>query len=752
MDKSLSAEKKYLASVIEKIDAMEQEFAETSSDIKGQIAEMRRRMWDDQMHGDYNAHDLFELTQITMTEQAEVNRYYDFMKRLKSLEKMRTSPYFARLDFIEEGSKEEESIYIGYLSLIDGADVLVCDWRADISSMYYDSPLGKTSYKTQYGDINVDLTLRRQFKIKKSKFEFMFDSDIAIDDSVLQEELGKTADLKLKTIITTIQKEQNAIIRDLSGDLLLIQGVAGSGKTSIALHRLAYLLYKHRNSLTSENITIFSPNGVFSSYIADVLPELGEDRVVQTDFYDFFDSLIFPESAEDKLKKQKEKEMEINEEDEDDIGASEKYKVDYVPTQNDMFYRNLTEQNESVRSSPERFASVKLKGSDAFSSFLEKYLDDHISNAAFHDLKFIGEVILTEKKLRKFFYEDFKGYNSEIRKNKILGRILDYIENEDGFKEKKLAEFVAKFRKQATAAAQQFSEDEINEEKLRFWGANISRLTEEITAMFSVDATDLYFNALKEYASEEYEKTVATYKTGHLNFEDMLCIVYIKLLTGNIPQQYKMHQVVVDEAQDYPPIIYKILAKLCYGARFTILGDVNQALTPHLGSIAEIENYIPAKNCRKFNLKKSYRSTVQINNFINQFKKDPIDAEYLDRHGDEPEFVKTDDVASSIADKITSLRKDGLFSNAVICKNEEHAREIYSMLKTKGIEAKYINTNSVIVPGKTYVLPVYLTKGLEFDGVIIPDKNEFSESSEEKQLLYVACSRALHKLTIYENN
>ncbi|MBQ2720320.1 MAG: hypothetical protein IJF23_02175, partial [Clostridia bacterium] len=511
MDKSLSSEKKYLASVITKIDNMEQEFENTSADIKNQIAEMRRRMWDDQMHGDYNAHDLFELTQITMTESAEVNRYYDFKKRLKMLEKMRTSPYFARLDFIEEGSKEEESIYIGYLSLIDGADVLVCDWRADISSMYYDSPLGKTFYKTQYGDINVDLTLRRQFKIKNSKLEFMFDSDIAIDDSVLQEELGKTADLKLKTIITTIQKEQNAIIRDLSGDLLLVQGVAGSGKTSIALHRLAYLLYKHRNSLNSGNIIIFSPNGVFSSYIADVLPELGEDKVVQTDFYDFFDRLLFPETAEDKLKKQKEAELEG--EDDDENGASERYKVDYVPTQDDMFFRNLTEQNEAVRKYPDRFASIKLKGSEEFSSFLEKYLEDHISNASFHDVKFIGEVVLSEKKLRKAFYEDFKGYSSEIRKNKILGKTLDFIENEVGFKERKLAEFVSKFRKQAANAAQQFSEDEINEEKLRFWAANIARLTEEINGMFSVDATELYFNALKEYSPEEYEKTVATRKT-----------------------------------------------------------------------------------------------------------------------------------------------------------------------------------------------------------------------------------------------
>lgn len=748
MEKSLASEKRYLASVVDKIDRMQTEFEQTSVDIKNQIAEMRRRMWDDQKHGEYNSHDLFELTQITMTENAEVNRYYDFQKRLKMLKKMRTSPYFARLDFTEDGSKEEESIYIGYISLIDGSDVLVCDWRADISSMYYDSPLGKTSYKTQYGNINVDLKLRRQFKIKDSKLEFMFDSDIAIDDSVLQEELGKTADLKLKTIITTIQKEQNEIIRDLSGDLLLVQGVAGSGKTSIALHRLAYLLYKHRNSLNSGNIIIFSPNGVFSSYIADVLPELGEDKVVQTDFYDFFDRLLFPETAEDKLKKQIEDKE--NEDDDDDFGASELYKTDYVPTRDDLFYRNLTEQNEAVRKSDSRFYSIKMKGSNDFSTFLEQYLEKSISEASFHDITFLGETILSESDLRKAFFEDFKIYNCEVRKNKILGKTLDGIENDNGFKERKLAEFVSKFKKQAALAAQQFSDDEINDEKLRFWSANITRLTDEINGMFSVNAMQIYLNALKEYSQDEYRKTIELYNTGHLNFEDMLCIVYVSILSGKIPQQFKINQIVVDEAQDYPPIVYKILARLCHGAKFTILGDVNQALMPHIESIAEIKNYIPAKNVRMFDLKKSYRSTVEINNFINRFKKAPIEAEYLDRHGEEPQIVKVRDIASAMSEEITKLKSNGFFSNAVICRDEEHATEIYKMLTDRGIDAKYITNNSVIIPGQTYVLPIYLTKGLEFDGVIIPDKNEFANSSEEKQLLYVACSRALHRLTVFE--
>lgn len=748
MDKSLSFEKKYLAAVIGKIDGMELQFEGTSENIREQITEMRRRIWDDQKHGEFNAHDLFELTQITMTENAEVNRYYDFRRRLQLLEKMRFSPYFARLDFIEDGSGEEESIYIGYLSLIDGSEVLVCDWRADISSMYYDSPLGKTYYTTQYGDINVDLTLRRQFKIKNSKLEFMFDSDIVINDSVLQEELGKTADLKLKTIITTIQKEQNAIIRDLSGDLLLVQGVAGSGKTSIALHRLAYLLYKHRNSLSSDNIVIFSPNGVFSSYIADVLPELGEEKVLQTDFYDFFDTLLYPETEEDKIKSKTESEEE---DDEDDLtGASEKYIVDRIPTEDDLFFRNLTEQNEAISRSGERFESVKLKGSDAFSDFLEKYLDETIAKTAFHDIVFIGDTVMTEEDLRRAFFEDFKGYSSEVRKNKMLGRLLDHIENDDGFKEEKLADFGAKFKKQATEAAQQYTDDEINDEKTRFWNTNITRLTEEINSMFTVDPMNIYLGALREYSPKEYEKTLKVRKTGHLYFEDMLCIIYLSLLAGKIPQQYKISQVVVDEAQDYPPIIYKILARLCRGAKFTVLGDINQAISKHIGSIAEISKYIPSRNTRIFELKKSYRSTVEINNFINRFKETAVDAEYLDRHGKEPETIKTDDCISAIGAKISEFKAEKYSSNAIICANEERAKEIYEKLKDNGVELKYVKSDSAIIPGKTHVLPVYLAKGLEFDGVIIPDKNEFAKSPQEKQLLYVACSRALHRLTIFE--
>jgi len=748
MDKSLEAEKKYLSSVTDKIDSLEEELGVTTKSIKEEIAEIRERMWDDQKHGEPTTEELFDLTQLTMTEQTEVSRFYDFKKRLVMLEKMRSSPYFARLDFIEDGEDDEESIYIGYISLIDGSDVLVCDWRADISSMYYDSPLGKTSYTTQYGEINVDLTLRRQFKIRNAQLKYMFDSDIAIEDDVLQEELGKTADLKLKTIITTIQKEQNAIIRDLSGELLLVQGVAGSGKTSIALHRLAYLLYKHRNSLKSDNIVIFSPNGVFSSYIADVLPELGEDRVVQTDFYDFFDNLLNPPKKE-------EPKQEKNDEDNpdnigNDIGASISYMVDKIPTVDDDFYRNITEQNEAMRRDRTRFDSVKIKGSVEFSDFLEKYYIEYVGKASFHDVKFLDIIAVTEEELQKLFFVDYSEFSVETRKNKILGKIIDHLENDGGIKDGKLSEFVKKFKAQAADSAQRYTDDEINEEKLRWWGRAIEKVTNEINQMFPSDVLEIYLNALQKYAPEEYEKTTALYMKGHLNFEDMLCVVFLSIIAGKIPPQYKINQIVVDEAQDYPPIIYKILYRLCKNTKFTILGDVNQALTPHLDSIHDIAEYIPVKSIREFNLKKSYRSTVEINNFINSLRTQKIDAEYLDRHGKEPEIIKSDNTVEAVKNAVEKLQNEGFRSNAVICTNDDEAKKIAAELKKLGVTVEYIKPDSLINPGKTCVIPIYLTKGLEFDGVIIPDKNAYKNDANEKQILYVACSRALHRLILIE--
>ena len=709
--KEFLKEKRYLNKVLKRIKQLTKEYEESSAELGRYIREERSRMWEDFKRAELSAEQMIDLTQITMTEETDVNRFYDFQRRIENMKKMVVSPYFARLDFREEGFDEDETIYIGYLSLLDGSDVLICDWRADICSMYYDSPLGKTFYTSQDGRFNVDLLLRRQFKIVNSKMEYMFDSDIAIEDSILKEELGKTADLKLKTIITTIQKEQNAIIRDISADLLLVQGVAGSGKTSVALHRLAYLLYKYRKSVTSENIVIFSPNEVFSSYISEVLPNLGEKKVLETDFHSFLKPFLYEKQYED-----------------------------------------IVEQNESLMNDPQRLNSMKMKGSEDFAKFLKVYFNKHSGQLDFKDISLAGRVVMTAEELKYEFTELYKNYTTEVRLGKITSKLLEHVENDDNIKLTILAGFEREFKLKALQTANEYTKEELDQEKKQFWLEATRQLEMELRERLSVNAYKMYLAALKEFNAEEYKKTAADYESGKMLFEDMLCIAYIKLLSGQIPVQNKLSYVVVDEAQDYPPILFHVLALLCKNAKFTILGDINQAMTPHLASVKDIEHIFDGtvKTKKVFDLKKSYRSTVEINKFLNRFKQTDGEVEYLDRHGAEPQVKTSENLTEDIAKEIEALKADGFDSNAVICRDMAHAEILYEELKPLIPTLIKVDKDTTVRGGQNVIIPIYLTKGLEFDGVIIPDINMFEGHPDEKGMQYVACSRALHRLTVFE--
>lgn len=710
-NKEFLKEKRYLNKVLKRIKQLTKEYEESSAELGRYIREERSRMWEDFKRAELSAEQMVDLTQITMTEETDVNRYYDFQRRIENMKKMVISPYFARLDFREEGFNEDETIYIGYLSLLDGSDVLICDWRADICSMYYESPLGKTFYTSQDGKFYVDLLLRRQFKIVDGKMEYMFDSDIAIEDSILKEELGKTADLKLKTIITTIQKEQNAIIRDISADLLLVQGVAGSGKTSVALHRLAYLLYKYRKSVTSDNIVIFSPNEVFSSYISEVLPNLGEKKVLETDFHSFLKPFLYEKQYED-----------------------------------------IVEQNESLINDPQRLGSMKKKGSEDFALFLKKYFAEHSGQLDFRDISLAGRVVMTAEELKYEFTELYKNYTTEIRLGKISSKLLEHVENDDNIKLIILASFEREFKLKALQNANEYTQEELDLEKKQFWMDATRRLEMELRERLSVNVYKMYLAALKEFDPNEFKKTAANYENGKLLFEDMLCIAYLKLLSGQIPVQNKLSYVVVDEAQDYPPMLFYVLALLCKNAKFTILGDINQAMTPHLNSIKDIEHIFDGvvKTKKVFDLRKSYRSTVEINQFLNRFKQTDGDVEFLDRHGAEPEIKKTNDLAKDITKEIEKLKADGFDSNAVICRDMAHAEILYKELKMHIPTIIKVDQDTIVRGGQNVIIPIYLTKGLEFDGVIIPDITMFDGHPDEKGMQYVACSRALHRLTVFE--
>lgn len=707
-NKAFTKEKRYLNKVLRRIKQLGAEYEKSSSELEKYIHDERGRIWDDYFHAQLTPEQMMDITQITMTEETDVNRFYEFERRIANLKKMSASPYFARLDFIED--VEKETIYIGFLSLLDGSDVLICDWRADICSMYYDSPLGKTTYRSQDGDISVELLLRRQFKITDGKMEYMFDSDIAIEDNILKEELGKTADLKLKTIITTIQKEQNAIIRDISADLLLVQGVAGSGKTSVALHRLAYLLYKYRKTVTSDNIVVFSPNEVFSSYISEVLPDLGEKKVVETDFHTFLNPFLYEKQFED-----------------------------------------ITEQNESVLNDYTRLKSIKLKGSEDFALFLKDYFAKNSGLHNFGDITIAGKTVMTASEIEYEFTKLYASYNVDVRLGKISGKLHEHVENDDDIKKNIITDFEFEFKRRALKNANEYTKEELDAEKKQFWMDAVKRMSAQIDDMLSVDVYSMYINALKEYAPDEYTVTKRAYNSGHMMFEDMLCCAFLKLLAGQIPSQSKVNYVVIDEAQDYPPILFMVIALLCRSAKFTILGDINQAITPHLSSVTQIEHLFDevSKTKKVFDLRKSYRSTVEINKFLSRFKQTEGDVEYLDRHGEEPRVVHSDDLPADIAATVSSLKNEGFMSNAIICRDMTDTELLYEKLKPLMPYVIKIDKDTAVKAGQTVIIPIYLTKGLEFDGVVIPDIDMFAGHPDEKALLYVASSRALHRLTVF---
>ena len=278
--KDIKDEEKYLSNTIDTINSLLNNYGVSSSKQDKSIIEHRKFLWDNRS----------ELDEIEINENCgqvalEEKLYASKLSRIKTLERQLKSPYFARLDFKEDG-EEVESFYIGLSTVENEEDFefIVFDWRSPVSNMFYDFEVGPAYYKAPNRTINGQIEFSRQFNIKNGKIVFMHNSNESLCDENLSTMLSRNATEKMKNIVATIQKEQNDIIRNDDSKILFIQGAAGSGKTSIALHRAAYLLYKNRKNLTADNILIFSPNEVFAEYISDVLPDLGESNILQTTF------------------------------------------------------------------------------------------------------------------------------------------------------------------------------------------------------------------------------------------------------------------------------------------------------------------------------------------------------------------------------------------------------------------------------------------------------------------------------------
>ncbi len=276
-------QEQYLNYVLGKLETAIEELSGSMESSRSEIAKMQEYYWESYNEYDEFGYEKFDNDRLL---REEMDSHGELVRKYARYVKMKDSPYFAAVTFRYEDEEEEETYYIGIgdFSPRKGDVPLVCDWRAPISSLFYDYDVGKASFVAPVGKIYGDLLRKHQYKIKNGKLLYMIDSDIVINDDILQKELSMNANARLKSIVTTIQKEQNAIIRNEKDKILVIQGCAGSGKTSVALHRVAYLLYHHRKQLSAKQVLILSPNPVFSEYISHILPELGEENILEMSF------------------------------------------------------------------------------------------------------------------------------------------------------------------------------------------------------------------------------------------------------------------------------------------------------------------------------------------------------------------------------------------------------------------------------------------------------------------------------------
>lgn len=285
-------EQKHLDNIMGQIKDREKTLKKSIKSAEGEARELNSHFFDD-VKLDYDGYSTSMETALSIHQQQQLlsereHAWQHSAKQLETVERLEKRPYFARVDFKEKNEDLTETIYIGLGSFADKDDhFLIYDWRAPISSIYYDGKLGKVSYNSPEGEITVDMTKKRQFMIEDGKIVNMFDTDESIGDQMLLEVLSEKSSTQMKSIVTTIQREQNKIIRNTKADLLFVQGAAGSGKTSAILQRIAFLLYRYRGNLTSSDVIMFSPNQLFNDYIKNVLPEMGEQNMVQMTYWQF---------------------------------------------------------------------------------------------------------------------------------------------------------------------------------------------------------------------------------------------------------------------------------------------------------------------------------------------------------------------------------------------------------------------------------------------------------------------------------
>jgi DNA helicase-2/ATP-dependent DNA helicase PcrA len=676
-----------------------------------------------------NFEDLVELSQFANPISDKVSEYETNVNTILSLEKMIDSPYFARIDFKFDDDNEVEQVYIGRSSLIDDKShaMYVYDWRSPIASVFYRFGTGEVFYEAPVGTITGEVNLKRQYEIKKGKLEYFFDADIQVIDEVLRKLLSQNASSKMKAIVETIQRDQDTIIRDMERDLLMVQGAAGSGKTSVALHRVAYLMYQGLSEkLSHHDIVVISPNTLFEQYISSVLPELGEQNV---------NSLVFEEIPRRVLQ------------------------IEPIQTKNQFLEQLLSSSDEKYRNVLK--SSVEFKGSSQFVEILNRFIHDLPNRwIEFSDAYYDGKHIASRHLLRNKILEGNKKSLLSVRLEQLEHSILELVHEQRKSRLKKLEKLIIEQDKHA------FEEEEI----ARMLSIHESTaLVKNIRKFTRLDYFELYRKLfsnkdrffrlakgieLPDCIEDIIDITHENLRKDYLHYDDALALVYLHLKTKGYYGFRGIKQVVIDEAQDYYPIHFEILHSLFSNARYTVLGDINQTI----GKQADLSLYdqvraILGKNKSTLvTLDKSFRCTNEILMYSTKFLDHGFKLNSFSRKGDAPAVFTAPSQSAldnMIIAEVQTCREKGYQSIALICKTEQDAIPLYERLKDK-IDIQLVKSDVETDLQGAFIIPVYMSKGLEFDAVLICDAdNDHFKSEDDKNLLYIACTRALHRLNLF---